>query len=73
MVEWVGHFEASINDAGRKKRDFISTISPGIRAAAIDSDGLQVVLGLAAPIGLTRPADNYGVFLYLSVEHNFLE
>jgi hypothetical protein len=73
MVEWVGHFEASINDAGRKKRDFISTISPGIRAAAIDGDGLQVVLGLAAPIGLTRPADNYGVFLYLSVEHNFLE
>ncbi|MBI4526310.1 MAG: transporter [Deltaproteobacteria bacterium] len=72
MMEWVGVFEASINDRGRKKRDFISAISPGIRAAVIDEEDLQVVLGLAAPIGLTRPADEYGVFLYVSVEHNFL-
>lgn len=38
----------------------------------IDGDDLQVVLGLAAPIGLTRPTNDYSVFLYLSVEHNFV-
>ena len=72
MMEWVGNFEASINDQGRKKRDFISAISPGMRVAAIDGDDLQVVLGLAAPIGVTRPTNDYGVFLYLSVEHKLL-
>lgn len=73
MMEWVGNFAASINDQGKKKRDFISAISPGVRVAAIDGDDLQVVLGLAAPIGLTRPTNDYGVFLYLSLEHKFLK
>jgi len=72
MIEWVGNFEANINDQGKKKRDFISAISPGMRVAAVDGDDLQVVLGLAAPIGVTRPTNDYGVFLYLSVEHKLL-
>lgn len=72
MLEWVGEFAQSLNDKGRKEHDFIAVISPGVRAAVINKDNLQLVLGVAAPIGLTRPADNYGVFMYLSVEHNFL-
>jgi hypothetical protein len=31
---------------------------------------LQIVAGAAAPIGLNRKADNYGAFLYLSIEHD---
>lgn len=69
LLEWVGIFEESLNDAGRKERDFKPTISPGIRAAVIDKENLQTVVGVGIPIGLTRPADNYGVFLYLSIEH----
>ncbi|HEY2987435.1 MAG TPA: transporter [Candidatus Binatia bacterium] len=69
MLEWVGNFEESINGSGKTKRDFISMISPGIRAAVIDKEELQTVVGLALPIGLTRPADNFGVLLYLSFEH----
>lgn len=70
MLEWVGNFEESLNDEGKRERDFKPVISPGLRAAVIDQEKLQVILGAAAPIGLNRRADDYGAFLYLSVEHN---
>ena len=71
MLEWVGTFEQSLNDEGKRERDFKATISPGIRAAVINTENLQTVLGVGILIGLTRPVDNYGVFLYFSVEHKF--
>ena len=69
MLEWVGLFEQSLDAEGKRERDFKATISPGIRAAVINTENLQTVLGVGIPIGVTRPADNYGVFLYFSVEH----
>ncbi len=69
MLEWVGNFEESVTGNGRAKRDFISIISPGVRAAVIDEDEFQTVVGVALPIGVTKPADNFGVFLYFSIEH----
>jgi hypothetical protein len=72
MLEWVGNFDESLNDAGKAEHDFTAVISPGVRAAVINRDNLQVVLGVAVPVGLTRPTDNYGVFIYLSLEHDFL-
>jgi len=71
MLEWVGDFEESINDGGKAVRVFQPVISPGFRTAVVNEEKLQVVVGAAAPIGLTRKADNYGAFLYLSIEHNF--
>ena len=71
MLEGVGEFEESINQRGRSTRAFQPTISPGIRAAVVNEEKLQVVLGAAAPVGLNRRADNYGSLLYLSIEHNF--
>jgi hypothetical protein len=70
MLEWVGNFEESLNDEGRRERSFKPVISPGLRAAIINQEKLQVILGAATPIGLNRRADNHGAFLYLSVEHN---
>lgn len=70
LLEWVGNFEESLNDAGRREHPFKAVISPGVRAAVIDREGLQIVLGVAAPIGVTSAADNHGVFIYLSVEHD---
>jgi hypothetical protein len=35
----------------------------------IDKDELQIVVGGGLPIGLTKPADDFGVLLYLSIEH----
>jgi hypothetical protein len=70
LLEWVGEFEEEINDKGKKERDFKALLSPGIRAAVINKDDLQTVVGVGIPIGVNAPADNYGVFLYFSVEHN---
>ena len=69
LLEWVGEFEEDINDKGKKERAFKAILSPGIRAAVINKDGLQTVVGIGIPIGVNGPADNYGVFLYFSVEH----
>ena len=71
MLEWVGPFEESINDRGKATRDFMPILSPGFRAAVVNEEKLQVVVGAAAPIGLNRKADNVGALLYLSIEHNF--
>jgi hypothetical protein len=70
MLEWVGNFEQSINDAGRTERAFKPIISPGFRTAIVNEDKLQIVIGAASPIGLNRKADNHGAFLYFSVEHD---
>ncbi len=70
MLEWVGNFEENINDAGKPQRDFRPILSPGVRAAVVNEDKLQIVVGAAVPIGLNRKADNHGAFLYLSIEHD---
>ncbi|MBI3797761.1 MAG: transporter [Deltaproteobacteria bacterium] len=72
MLEWIGTFEQNLNEQGKREHDFNVVISPGMRAAVVNRDELQVVLGIAAPVGLTRPAQDHAVFLYFSVEHNFL-
>jgi hypothetical protein len=70
MLEWLGDFEENIDDNGKPERSFIPVLSPGLRAAIVDRPMLQIVAGVAAPIGLNRKADNYGAFLYLSIEHD---
>ena len=72
LLEWVGEFEEEINDKGKKEHDFKAVLSPGIRAAVINKDRLQLLVGVGIPIGVTGPAENYGVLLYLSVEHKLL-
>lgn len=47
-------------------------ISPGMRWAINLPGDLQIVPGLAFPIGLSDDAIDYGVFFYLSIEHPFL-
>jgi len=70
MVEWLGDFEESIDDSGGSRRSFKPVLSPGLRAAIVDQPKLQLIAGVAAPIGLNRKADNYGALLYLSIEHD---
>jgi hypothetical protein len=69
MLEWLGLFQDDINDSGRSERNFAPTLSPGIRAAVVNQENLQVVVGAATPIGLNRHAPAYGALLYLSIEH----
>lgn len=71
MIELVYISEEGIAEAGRLKRDEAVIVSPGIRHALNLDNDLQVVVGLSIPIGLTDDAPDYGVFLYLSLEHPF--
>jgi hypothetical protein len=71
MMEWLGRSEEDIDDNGKAKRAFKPILSPGFRTALVNQSELQIVTGAAVPIGLSRKADNYGVLLYFSVEHNF--
>lgn len=47
------------------------TISPGLRFALDLPGGLQVVPGIAVPIGVGSSSGQKGIFLYLSFEHPF--
>src|SRR5207247_6963580 len=52
MLEWVGISEQSLDDQGKRQREFKPTLSPGIRTAVINKDDLQSVIGVGFPIGL---------------------
>lgn len=71
MLEWTGSSEQTLDERGSRKREFVSSLAPGLRAAVIDREGLQAVVGAALLAGLTRPSDDLGAFLYLSIEHRF--
>lgn len=57
---------------GVRRRGDEVTIAPGIRWAWDLPGDLQIVPGIAVPIGLSDEAIDYGVFFYLSIEHPFL-
>lgn len=46
-------------------------INPGLRFATDYESGLQMVSGIAFPIGVGPSKGEYGVLLYLSLEHSF--
>lgn len=71
MLEWIGNWDESINGTGGTDREFSSIISPGARYAFNFKNDAQLVLGLAAPIGLNHAAPDIGVFFYVSFEHAF--
>lgn len=72
MLEWVGQWQDTLQPSGALRHEFSSVIAPGLRKAFNYDNGSQLVVGLAAPIGLTAHAPEVGVFLYLSFEHFFL-
>jgi hypothetical protein len=51
-------------------REEVFTLNPGLRAA-IDVGSLQIVPGVAFPIGLGPSRGDNGIFFYLSLEHPF--
>lgn len=63
-----GGSESVIGD-GRTQRSHTALISPGVRWAYNFKSGLQIVPGIAVPIGVGPSAGERGIFLYLSFEH----
>jgi hypothetical protein len=45
--------------------------APGIRGAINLASGMQIVPGIAIPIGLGPSSGDRALFVYLSVEHAF--
>ena len=56
---------------GSGEREENLVLSPGFRWAYTARSGLQVVPGLAAPIGLGPSSGKAAALLYLSIEHGF--
>jgi hypothetical protein len=72
MLETVYVNAASVDETGRRHRDATFLVSPGIRWAYNFENGLQIVPGIAAPIGVGVSHGDRSVFLYLSFEHPFV-
>ncbi len=71
MLEFVAQWNDELDDVGLRDRTTEVVINPGVRYAIHTEGSLQWVVGVAAPIGLSRDAPDYGVFFYMSVEHAF--
>lgn len=56
--------------AGRERTETL-TVNPGLRGAINFVNGLQVVPGIAVPIGIGPSRGEKGLFFYLSFEHPF--
>lgn len=71
MLESVASRLESIDENGRRVSATSYLISPGMRGALNFASGLQIVPGIAFPIGLGSTRGQRDVFLYLSFEHSF--
>jgi hypothetical protein len=71
MLEGLAEWTETVS-AGSIERETSFTLSPGLRKAFDLSPG-QLVVGAAAPIRFSGNERDYGVFLYLSLEHSFLK
>lgn len=69
LTEVVWNSFQLVRTDGSKNNSETCFINPGMRFALNYKSGLQVVPGLAFPIGVGESKNEYGVFLYLSFEH----
>jgi hypothetical protein len=72
LLEAVAFWEEDVDSARRIDRTVTALLSPGARCAFNRPNDLQIVVGAAAPIGLTSDSSDWGLFFYLSLEHPFV-
>jgi chemotaxis signal transduction protein len=71
LVETAWTRTESVTGPGQSGRSDALFVSPGIRWAHDFESGLQVVPGIAFPIGVGPSRGQHAVFVYLSLEHPF--
>jgi hypothetical protein len=71
LVEAVWNRTQTVAGPGRTATADSIVVSPGIRWSYDFPSGLQIVPGIAVPIGVGPSAGDRAVFLYLSFEHPF--
>ena len=64
LVECVANWDEEFDDAGHRGRTVSVLVSPGFRYGFSLPHHAQLVVGVAAPIGLTRDAPDYGIFFH---------
>jgi hypothetical protein len=69
LFEAVGNSDEAVEGDGLVEREHSFFINPGLRFALNFPSGLQIVPGIAVPIGIGPSSGDYGAFLYLSLEH----
>ncbi len=71
MVELAWNRSEVVLDGGRRERSNALILAPGIRGAINFSSGLQVVPGIAVPLGIGTSSGEKSLFFYVSFEHAF--
>jgi hypothetical protein len=71
MLETVWNSGENVVAAGKTERASSILMNPGVRGAFNFKSGLQIVPGVAVPLGVGPSAGEKGVILYLSFEHPF--
>jgi len=71
MLEYVHTSAQSVVGPNQTQRQSSTYLSPGIRWAHNFPSGLQIVPGIAFPIGVGASRGEKAVFLYISFEHPF--
>ena len=71
LVETLWTSEETIESRDAKTRRETLFLNPGIRWAHNLHHGLQIVPGVAFPVGIGPSSGEWGVFFYLSFEHPF--
>ncbi len=71
MLETVWLSQESVIGSRLTERNSSAFVNPGIRWAYNFKSGLQIVPGIAVPIGVGPSRGERGIFLYLSFEHPF--
>jgi hypothetical protein len=71
FVEALALWFDAIDDLGAVDHGTQVFVNPGVRYAVCQLDQVEWVLGVSAPIGLTRDTPDIGLFVYMSVEHHF--
>ncbi len=72
MLELAWTRDETVVSPGVRERQNALFLSPGLRGAVDFPSGLQVVPGLAIPIGLGASRGEREIYFYLSLEHPFI-
>ena len=71
MLEAAWSSSEEVTGSGRTSRGSSLFVAPGVRGAINRKSGLQIVPGLAVPIGFGASRGETALFVYLSFEHPF--
>jgi hypothetical protein len=71
MLEYVHNRTQAVSGPDQTQAQTATYLSPGIRWAYNFPSGLQIVPGIAVPIGVGASRGERAIFLYLSFEHPF--